>query len=548
MAPHAASDFAHPAPPPPPSVRRLLLDTHFPGKRWPVGLRAAISLFAPALLTLNLGHEDGMLLVAGGFCVVLYGDGHAYRARAGVLGWAVLLLTGLAFLGSLTGHVVYGLVDATGGARWPLLITAVLSSLVGMVMVYGSTALRLPPPGPFFFVMTFGAVTLTGRTGTTPLEVGGWILLGALWAWLVSMSGVLVDRFAPERIAVASAEKAVEAYEANPMDGAARNRAAGAMQAAWHALHDAHAVRGGRILDGPRRQLAEKALQLRGRMYVAVAAGAAGSRDDDIADAAQADTARPHTNRPPLARPSWWYRIRRSAGFRSHAGLTATRVGVAALAAGVLSVVVGLDRPDWAVITAVLVLQRGPDRTAGSVRALHRFLGSLAGVLAFTLIHLFVDSPLALLVVLAALTFTAELTIVRNYAIAVSATTPLALLMGGALDLPLGDVVMARILEIVVGVGCALAALWLVLRRGSAEVLKLTESRVHRAVDELAEARVVGADSDEVLERRRDLQFELHGNQLAAEQAARDMPEWTRANWPTHVSTQQLGYATLARR
>ncbi|WP_448851825.1 FUSC family protein [Corynebacterium sp. 335C] len=544
MAPHAAPDFAHPAPPPPPSVRRLFFDARSPVRRWPVALRAAIALFVPAVLTLNLGHEDGMLLVAGGFCVVLYGDGNAYRARAAVLGWAAALLTGLAFLGSLTGHVVYGLMDAHGGAQWPLLISAVLSALVGMVVVYGSTALRLPPPGPFFFVMTFGAVTLTGRTGTTPLEVGGRILLGAAWAWLVGMSGVLVDRFGPERAAVAAAEEAVAAYEADPNDGVLRNRAAGAMQTAWHALHDARAVRGGRILPGPRRELAETALRLRGRMYAAVAAGV---DPDDIADAAQADIARPHTNRPPLARPTWWYRILRSAGFRSHAGLTATRVGVSALAAGVLSVAVGLDRPDWAVISAVLVLQRGPDRISGSVRAVHRFLGSLTGVALFALIHVLVDAPLALLVVLACLSFTAELTIVRNYAIAVSATTPLALLMGGALDAPLGDIVAARILEIIVGVLCALAALWLVLRRGSAEALKLTESRVHRAVDELADARLAGAGEDEILQRRRDLQFELHGNQLAAEQAARDMPEWTRANWPTHASTQLAGYATLAR-
>lgn len=194
----------------------------------------------------------------------------------------------------------------------------------------------------------------------------------------------------------------------------------------------------------------------------------------------------------------------------------------------------------WVVSMSRIVIDRmAPERAA------HRFVGSFAGVAAFALIHLYVGTPL-LLTVLACLAFIAEVTVVRNYGITVSATTPLALLMGGALTQPLGPTVSARLLESIVGVACALAALWLVQRRGSATVLRTTEHRVHRAVDELADVRIADAHPDTILALRRDLQFELHGNQLAAEQAARDLPEWTRVNWPTHATTQQPGYATLA--
>lgn len=110
---------------------------------------------------------------------------------------------------------------------------------------------------------------------------------------------------------------------------------------------------------------------------------------------------------------------------------------------------------------------------------------------------------------------------------------------------------LSRLGEVAVGCGAAVIVLWLLLPRAAAVVLRTTGDRVHRAIGELEAARDAGgADgaSGEVLRRRRDLQFELHGNQYAAEDAAHDLPEWTARRWPRHLEIQSAGYSALSRR
>lgn len=95
---------------------------------------------------------------------------------------------------------------------------------------------------------------------------------------------------------------------------------------------------------------------------------------------------------------------------------------------------------------------------------------------------------------------------------------------------------LSRLGEVAVGCGAAVIVLWLLLPR---------------AIGEFEAARDAGgADgaSGEVLRRRRDLQFELHGNQYAAEDAAHDLPEWTARRWPRHLEIQSAGYSALSRR
>ena len=191
-----------------------------------------------------------------------------------------MLVTG-AFLGSSVGHSVYSAIAETG-SRWPLLGTAAFASAFATVLVYLTNALRLPPPGAFFFVMVAGAVTLTGRSGVPPLTVAGLVGLGAVSALLVGMSGALVDRMAPERDAVAVAE-----YAEHPADPDRRHRASSALHAAWSALHGADAVRGGLILDGPRRELEERAMVMRETMFRVAGEGPS----ESIAERAAADVA-----------------------------------------------------------------------------------------------------------------------------------------------------------------------------------------------------------------------------------------------------------------
>ncbi|WP_206213971.1 FUSC family protein [Corynebacterium qintianiae] len=97
-----------------------------------------------------------------------------------------------------------------------------------------------------------------------------------------------------------------------------------------------------------------------------------GSDSDPLFDA--------HRSVIPHTRSSMMYRLARSDNRHSHAVITAEKVFLATLFAAVSGVALGFDRPDWAVVSALLMLQWGPDRIPGQVRGLHRLVGSLLGI------------------------------------------------------------------------------------------------------------------------------------------------------------------------
>lgn len=107
----------------------------------------------------------------------------------------------------------------------------------------------------------------------------------------------------------------------------------------------------------------------------------------------------------------------------------AARYGVAVLAAGAAATALGIGHPYWAMVAAVVAVT-GADTTARLTRAVHRIVGTLAGVLLAAAIlapHLPVG---ALIVIIGVLQFATELMVGRNYGLAVLFLTPLALTMG----------------------------------------------------------------------------------------------------------------------
>ena len=191
------------------------------------------------------------------------------------------------------------------------------------------------------------------------------------------------------------------------------------------------------------------------------------------------------------------------------------------LAASVVGIAFGLDRPDWAIVSALLILQWGPDRLLGSVLGIGLFAG----------LHLLDLGPWGLLLALAACQFFAEIFVVRNYILCVIATTPLALMMGNALQLPLGETVVSRTIEVLLSVIFAVGVLWVVLRDA--------EPAHH--------ARLLTAAPDDVLPQRRDLQFELLSERRAVQSLAANLPEVAAERWATHLEVQSAGYALLDR-
>ncbi|WP_143537910.1 FUSC family protein [Rhodococcus sp. 02-925g] len=517
-------------PPPPPQGLRVLFGLPAVGRRWPGGLRSALAFGVPAIAAWVLGfHTEALLVVSGSFAVI-YGEGRPYRSR-----WWVVLTAGGAlvasvWLGATAGQMALDL----GSTGWAQMIPVTLLSLLALVAVYVIAALRLGPPGAFFFVLVCAVSSYIPGAGVSAAHGAVCAAVGVASALVVSMSGVLWDPRGPEREAVGAAVGAIEKYTSSPTASAAdRHAAAARLHAAWAAVYDAGAAR-----SSSRPVLVQRLFDA----HRAFAATTAVRADPDRAVDFVSDQL-------PLARPSVGYRLRRSLHRDSHAMSTAVRVFCAAAAAGGISVALDLSRPDWAILGAVLVLQQGPDRVHGTYRGLQRLGGTLAGVALFSAIYLSPLTGLAVIVVLMVLQFAIEVSVARNYGLAVTFITPLALLMGtlthpGAV---LEDIVVDRIVETTVGVAFAFAALWLLLPGAFRRTLLWSDGRVLTlGAHLLTVLRTEDVAAPTALAVRRDVQFELVGSALAGAEAAHNDRGWTHRVWSQHVEVDRLGYELLA--
>lgn len=508
----------------------LFTAVHSPGTRWPGALRAALALALPGSVALLLGYDAEMLLIAAGGFAVIYGEGHPVRTRWRVMGIAGLLLVTGTVAGAFVGSVVW-----VQGGRWWLLLAALFTAAVAALGAFVQNALRLPPPGSFFIVMVTGGATMVARLGLNPLEVGAWAGIGALSGILL---GMISGRKA-EHQAVDTLEKAVEDFAEGEASVAKLHQARTALSNAWNMLADAGVIRAGRIIDESRGDLVRRTLTAHRRL---AALNTPPDDPEELTDTPNfidlTRTAIPHT------RPSISYRLYGSLHRHSHATTTAWKVFAAALAAAVLGIALGFDRPDWAIVSALLILQWGPESLPGTIRGLHRLLGSVLGIGLFTVLHLLELNLWGLLLALAVCQFFAEIFVVRNYVLCVIFTTPLALMMGNALALPLGETVVSRTTEVLLSVVFAVALLWVGLRDPENHARLMQRSR--EAMMTLLGA-LLADTPDRALAQRRDLQFELLGERRAAQSLAANLPETAAARWNEHLALQSAGYALLDR-
>ncbi|MBU3061502.1 FUSC family protein [Nocardia sp. NEAU-G5] len=152
-----------------------------------------------------------------------------------------------------------------------------------------------------------------------------------------------------------------------------------------------------------------------------------------------------------------------SAGFP-----VAVRVAVAAAVAGLVSVLLGVDRPYWAVMTAgVLVVAN----TAQSWhRTVQRVVGNLVGLGLFTVLVPVTHSPVGLVAMALCCQLVVEATISRNYWVAQIFVTPMALAMVEfAGPLSTGRLAVDRWLDTCVGALVAVAICFAVPNRRAAD-------------------------------------------------------------------------------
>lgn len=502
-----------PRPPARPSMRRAFFAVPDIRGRWGAAIRAALAFALPAAALYLLGFERDSLLAALGGFAALYGERRPYRVRwravATAAGALVAATAAYGALGSWAGP------HATIAANMLLVAALVVGAAA---VVFALNSLRLGPPGPFFFVLTAAVASVVTRHGVDVGSAVAATAAGGLGSLVVSMAPALWRPREPERAATLAAIAAVEDYLADNSgaDSARRHGVATTTLHAWSVLQDAAATNSA---------LAQKLWASMHRLH--------GAREPvDVA--------------PGLGRPTVIHRVRRAARPFSHAQVTAVRVTAAAAGAGAFSVLVDLSRPDWAILGAVLVLQLGPDRVRGAVRGAHRLTGTVAGLAVFAAVHLLDLGVPATIGVIAVLNVLIELTVVGNYAVAVTFITPLAMLMGtpeSDITIPVRD----RFLETTLGVALAIASMWVIGRRAH----RTTAIRADAAVLDDVERTLATIVAEPVgairsLSSRRDLQWSLLEAELSATDAASDEPPWARRYWGHHVAVCRVGYETLS--
>lgn len=522
-----------------PSTTQLLTAFNSASVRWPSALRAGLAILIPGAIALLTGHDYAILLISTGAFTVIFGEGHPYRTRPRVMLTAGTALITIAAVGVLVGHLIF----APGHGHWWLLLAGLYTTALAAVCGFAQNALRLPPPGTFFLVMVGGGSVMLARTDVTVGQLLFWALTGMVASLVLGMAPALIDAHGPERRAVAALEKAAAAFKDDRDDSLARHhQAQTALFAAWQALSDAHIIRGGRIIDSQGAHLVERTLAAQHTIVAhnrALDLGADSDQlTDHVTDVDPDRTAIPHT------RPTGRYRLYRAAVRDSHAMVTTQKVVLSAAITVLVGLSLGFDRPDWGVVSAFLMLQWGPDHVPGTIRGIHRMLGSVVGVLLFSILHYFGISGWTLLLALATCQFCAEIFVAKNYAICVIFSTPLALLMGNSATRPLWPTIQARCGEILLSILIATAVLWLWQR--SAPVRNQARLQV-RAMESMAT--LLGLlfvnTPDAVLSARRDLQYELLSERRAIQSLAVDNPDAVRQFWARHIAVQHAGYFLL---
>jgi hypothetical protein len=135
----------------------------------------------------------------------------------------------------------------------------------------------------------------------------------------------------------------------------------------------------------------------------------------------------------------------------------AARNGVAVLLSGTAAAAIGVGHPSWCMVAAVAAVT-GPDTTARLTRAVHRALGTQAGVLVAAALLAPHPPAVTLIAAIFVLQAGAELLVGRNYGLAMLCVTPLALLMGSlAQPAAAGVLLRDRAIETLLGAAIGIA-------------------------------------------------------------------------------------------
>jgi uncharacterized membrane protein YccC len=230
----------------------------------------------------------------------------------------------------------------------------------------------------------------------------------------------------------------------------------------------------------------------------------------------------------------------------------AARVGVATAIAGAIGAVLDLERAYWTMAAAVLILHQGLDWMRSLQRGIERMSGTMVGLVLSGAILAVHPKGLWLVLTLMSLQFVIEMTVIRNYALAVVFITAAALTIasGGHPVADVGHMLWVRGSDTVIGCVTGLAILALMTPRKVAvripqELVNTLEALRH-TIGHAATGDVAVAAARQARRHLQQCTFAV----LQAYDASVGATPWHRAaaerSWPAVVAAQRLAYRVLA--
>ncbi len=441
---------------------------------WNMVARAVFALAVPLAVAYAAGDiAVGALISTGALPAVLSESAGPYRYRARRLGGASLAATAGYLVGLLTGGTPALSVPA-------VILVAAVSALISAAGSNASVA------GLQMFVF---CVLGTGQhaTGVRVEVLFGFFCLGAAWSFLVALVTWTVRATSSERTAVAHVYVELAAMLSatdEAVSRVARHRLTTAMNTAYDQLLTARSWLSGR--DAAYRQLLNLLSATTPAVEASVAMVNAGRRtpqeviDHFAALSASVLASQPLPEPPPMPgedtepvltalyvglvrigkgddrkrrEPTPWYRrLRTWAGSLASGPLTwiaALRLTLCVAIAEVVGLLVPLERSYWITLTVGIVLK--PDFGSVFGRAVLRGIGTVVGVGIGAVVLVAGGRGWILVALIAIFAGGVAVGKVRNYAILSAFVTPLIILQMDLANTGSWDVVVARLVDTVLG-------------------------------------------------------------------------------------------------
>ncbi len=461
--------------------------------RWKPALRATV-MTAITVLAVGLvyGKSLALLGITGSFIGNTVTE-RPWRSRLRVLVWMDL------------AYVIGCALAVLAGAS-PVLLS-VLLTVIAIVTVLGYNAVVADPPGPIFLIIGPAIASYLSAQGLPRWDVLGVSTLGCLVGSAVSLLLHPRTKATAEAKAVATAgDEVAELDRLYADDDATLAERAEQRDSAYAAVLSASMTLEEAVGRNPRRREWRTLLIELRRLHFSIISRIAHDAMPGAVVEVEAMAQRRYLGSPPIA-----YLVRWGVSPRSLPWLAARRIGLAIALTCVASYGLRLTHPFWAVMTTALVMSMGADRLSLTHRALHRMVGTLAGVVAFVGLHALDPSIDAVFAIAIVLVFMVQWTVVRNYALGAFFVTPMALLVtssNGTL-LSLGELVRERIVDTLIGVAVSVFVMWLTDRRAPIALVRRQFRRTlrvnARVLELIARDAHTGPDG---FRARRDLAYE----------------------------------------